>query len=117
MAACLVLCLQDGDVIQDTLERQTVRRGACSNGRLQVSALCQKLCLLEKCNDCSMAQLQRAKMWFQHLPTQAPHSSSAPLPMQGRRTVPQIFIGGAFIGGAEELDQLASSGQLAQRLG
>lgn len=41
----------------------------------------------------------------------------SPLPLQGKRTVPQIFINGAFIGGAEELDQLASSGQLAQRLG
>lgn len=42
---------------------------------------------------------------------------SRPPALQGKRTVPQIFINGAFIGGAEELDQLASSGQLAQRLG
>lgn len=47
------------------------------------------------------------------LPAHPPHRSA----LQGKRTVPQIFIGGAFIGGAEELEQLASSGQLAQRLG
>ncbi|KAL4421871.1 hypothetical protein ABPG77_003673 [Micractinium sp. CCAP 211/92] len=35
----------------------------------------------------------------------------------GKHTVPHIFIGGQFIGGADELDALESSGQLAARLG
>jgi glutaredoxin 3 len=35
----------------------------------------------------------------------------------GRRTVPQIFIGGEPIGGYEELAALDRSGRLAERLG
>ena len=35
----------------------------------------------------------------------------------GRRTVPQIFIGGAHIGGSDELAALDRAGQLDARLG
>jgi glutaredoxin 3 len=35
----------------------------------------------------------------------------------GRRTVPQIFIGGEAIGGYDELAALDKSGQLAAKLG
>jgi glutaredoxin 3 len=35
----------------------------------------------------------------------------------GRRTVPQIFLGGESIGGYDELAALDKSGQLAQKLG
>lgn len=35
----------------------------------------------------------------------------------GRRTVPQIFIGGESIGGYDELAALDQSGQLAAKLG
>lgn len=35
----------------------------------------------------------------------------------GRATVPQIFIGGRPIGGAEELDALEEAGELDQLLG
>ena len=34
----------------------------------------------------------------------------------GRRTVPQIFLGGEAIGGYDELAALDKSGQLAQKL-
>ncbi len=44
-----------------------------------------------------------------------PHSVCPAL--QGKHTVPHIFIGGQFVGGADELDALESSGQLAARLG
>ena len=35
----------------------------------------------------------------------------------GRRTVPQIFLGGESIGGYDELAAMDKSGQLAQKLG
>ncbi|KAL4444157.1 hypothetical protein ABPG75_011894 [Micractinium tetrahymenae] len=35
----------------------------------------------------------------------------------GKHTVPYIFINGQFLGGADELEALESSGQLAARLG
>jgi glutaredoxin 3 len=37
--------------------------------------------------------------------------------LSGRRTVPQIFIDGALIGGYDELRQLDQSGELDQLLG
>lgn len=41
----------------------------------------------------------------------------AVLPVQGKHTVPSVWIGGQFVGGADELAELQRSGQLQQRLG
>ena len=46
-----------------------------------------------------------------------PARRSEMLKKSGRRSVPQIWIGGRHIGGSDELHELESSGELDQLLG
>ncbi len=67
------------------------------------------------CGYCVRAKqlLQSKQIPFQEVDISGDHAARAELVRStGHRTVPQIFIGGRFIGGYDELAALSRSGQL-----
>lgn len=64
------------------------------------------------------ALLQKRGVAFEEIDVSDDHARRAWLVQAtGRRTVPQIFIGGTPIGGSDELHALDRSGELAKMLG
>lgn len=92
----------DGPALQDTLESMTVRGVEC-RGSVVVG--------------CVVAELAGGSAdWGGALSSAMIAAFRAAGGMQGKRTVPIIFLGGSFVGGADDLSALEASGQLDARL-
>lgn len=72
------------------------------------------------CGYCTRAKflLRRRDIAFEEIDLSRDNEALAKLKTAtGWRTVPQIFIGDDFVGGADELAAMDRSGELARRLG